>query len=54
MRYYKVDEQTVNNILTFLGRAEFKGWSDFNALQDILKAFSNPIEDNQVAEQSQT
>ncbi len=43
--YYKFDKSSLNNLLNFLDRVDYKGLNEVKALNQIINILENPIDD---------
>lgn len=45
---FELNENQLNNLMTFLDRVNFKGLAEAQAMSELLIVFSNPIKDETV------
>lgn len=43
MKQYMISDDDLNNLLTFLNRVDYKGFSEVQAINKIIECLKNPI-----------
>lgn len=46
MKKYELSESVISNLMIFLDRTSYKGLKEHQALNEIIHALQNPLEDN--------